>query len=298
LITKPMLAATVESVTQLKFPLLATPKLDGIRCLRLHDGRVVTRSLKPIPNPLVRAFLEEALPLGSDGELYVPGVDFSDVQSAVMNSGSVVDVHYAMFDYIPDKLDIPYELRMLHLMQIEHALDKHVHAILPQMVNSDSELLELETLWLGDGHEGVMLRHPLSPYKCGRSTMKEQYLMKFKRMADSEAEVIGFEEKEFNDNEATIDALGHTKRSSHKANKRLAGTLGALIVRDVYTGVEFNIGTGFTDAQRQQFWNDRELILRDAKQWLVSYKYQVVGTKVKPRFPSYKGWRNKDDLSA
>jgi len=45
---KPLLAAKLESLDQLRYPVLATPKLDGIRCL-LWQGRAMTRKLKPIP---------------------------------------------------------------------------------------------------------------------------------------------------------------------------------------------------------------------------------------------------------
>ena len=46
-ITKPMLAGKCERPDALNFPVLATPKLDGIRCLKI-GGRALTRSFKPI----------------------------------------------------------------------------------------------------------------------------------------------------------------------------------------------------------------------------------------------------------
>jgi DNA ligase-1 len=39
---KPMLATKCENPAALKFPVLATPKLDGIRCLKL-GGKALTR---------------------------------------------------------------------------------------------------------------------------------------------------------------------------------------------------------------------------------------------------------------
>lgn len=38
-ITKPMLAGKCERPEDLRFPILATPKLDGIRCLKIVGGR-------------------------------------------------------------------------------------------------------------------------------------------------------------------------------------------------------------------------------------------------------------------
>jgi DNA ligase-1 len=99
--------------------------------------------------------------------------------------------------------------------------------------------------------------------------------------------VLGFEEQMRNDNEAKKDALGRTERSSHKENRHGKGTLGALKVRDLATGVRFDIGTGFTDAERQAIWDNQD-------EWFgaeVKYKSQPVGVKDKPRFPVFLGRR-------
>jgi len=97
----------------------------------------------------------------------------------------------------------------------------------------------------------------------------------------------------YNDNEATKDAFGHTTRSSHKENKRPANTLGALVVRDIKTKIEFEIGTGFNDEQRQEIWDERDKYMDK----IVKYKhFNISGVKEKPRFPSYIGIRDKDDL--
>lgn len=47
------------------------------------------------------------------------------------------------------------------------------------------------------------------------------------------------------------NALGHTERSSHIYNKVADNLLGALNVKDIHTGVEFSIGSGFTEEQRR-----------------------------------------------
>ena len=56
-ITKPMLAGKCEQPESLNFPLLATPKLDGIRCLKIN-GRALTRSFKPVSNRFIREWIE------------------------------------------------------------------------------------------------------------------------------------------------------------------------------------------------------------------------------------------------
>jgi DNA ligase-1 len=144
---------------------------------------------------------------------------------------------------------------------------------------------------LDAGHEGVMVRDPFGGYKYGRATLKQGWLTKVKPFEDAEATIIGFEEQMRNGNEATTDNLGHTERSSHKANLVPKGTLGALVVESEKFG-QFNIGTGFDDAFRAEVWANRAYYQGK----LVTFRYQAIGTKDKPRIPSFKGIRNPSDL--
>ena len=137
-----------------------------------------------------------------------------------------------------------------------------------------------------------MLRHPDGPYKHGRSTAKEGWLLKVKRFEDSEARIIGFSELMHNANEAKRNELGHLERSSHKANKVGKQMLGALTVQDLKTKVEFDIGTGFTEDQRRLLWATGDNLLGK----VVKYKSQPTGVKEKPRFPVFLGFRDKVDM--
>jgi DNA ligase-1 len=141
------------------------------------------------------------------------------------------------------------------------------------------------------GYEGAMLRAPHGIYKFGRSTLKEGHLIKLKPFEDDEAEVIGFEEQCRNDNEATTNELGRTRRSSHKENRVPRGTLGALVLRHSTFG-DFNLGTGFDSALRQEIWHNRTKYLGK----LVKFRYQAIGMKDKPRIPSFLGFRHPADL--
>ena len=88
MITKPMLAGKCTDLDKLQYPVLATPKLDGIRCLIIQgeDGRphAVSRKFKPIPNHHIRKWLEGNCPVGFDGELMLRGGTFQETASAVM----------------------------------------------------------------------------------------------------------------------------------------------------------------------------------------------------------------------
>ncbi|MFM7851045.1 MAG: hypothetical protein ACKO96_03815, partial [Flammeovirgaceae bacterium] len=58
------------------------------------------------------------------------------------------------------------------------------------------------------GYEGVMIRGLHGPYKQGRATLKQGWLMKLKEFDDDEAVIIGYEEKMKNNNAAQVNELG------------------------------------------------------------------------------------------
>ena len=115
--------------------------------------------------------------------------------------------------------------------------------------------------------------------------------MKFKFFVDSEFEVIGFEELHKNTNEQVINELGYTKRSTHKKNQIPMNTLGSLVLK--FGDTTFNVGSGFTDVQRAEIWANRDNYIGK----LAAVRYMDVGAKLVPRLPTFKGWRDLDDIS-
>ena len=290
-ITKPMLAASIENLDDIQYPVLVTPKLDGVRCLKI-SGRAVTRAFKPVPNIFVREFIEANYPDGVDGELMTPSpVGTAFDAGPLMRHTGEPDFVFNCFDYVPrgDLLQ-PYESRMAVLKNLR--LPRFA-TIIPELILCEAELLAVERKYLAAGYEGVMLRSPDGPYKCGRSTVREGYLLKLKRFADSEAVILDLYEQMHNANAAKQDAFGRTKRSSHKDNKIGKATLGAFLVRDVKTSVEFNIGTGMDDAFRAWAWHHPSKCIGK----MAKYKSQSVGVKDAPRFPVWLGFRDDADMS-
>lgn len=310
-VTQPMLAAKVEDVGQLRFPLIATPKLDGIRCV-VQGGRAYTRKLKLVPNDSVRARLEQLIADGwpshvFDGELMLADrrATFQDVSSAIMSHDGEPDFVFHVFDVVgpDDGLSEPYESRLdaLDAFAEDDELPGFFQVVPHELVYDLAGLERYEGLVLAEGFEGVCLRRPDGPYKLGRSTLKAQDLLKLKRFVDAEAVIIGFDEQEANTNARTTDETGHAKRSQAKAGKVGKGTLGAFIVEAVealLTGpdedpLRFRIGTGvgLTAALRQEIWDHRV----DYVGRLVKYRYQAQGTKDAPRIPSFIGFRDPKD---
>lgn len=282
-----MLAVSLTDLSILKYPVLVTPKLDGIRCLKVN-GQALTRKFKEIPNQHIRELIEQ-LPDGLDGEIMIPGKTFNEIQSLVMTEGGTPDFEYWVFDYVED-LKTPYSERIKMLPNLTKY--PNIIPLISIRVYNETQLMFMEKQYVNAGYEGIMIRSLDSPYKCGRSTLKEGYLLKLKRMQDSEAIVLGFEEKLENQNEKQTDELGYTKRTSHKANLIPTNTLGSLLVKDIKSSVEFSIGTGFTQEEREQIWNNKDIFLNK----IVTYTHQPSGQKEKPRFPSFKGFRDKRDM--
>lgn len=294
IILSPLLAAKKPVFEKIKFPVLATPKIDGIRCIKIN-GQALSRSFKPIPNHHIRKMIEAHCPDGFDGEILC-GTGFSDVQSMVMSREGTPEFTYLVFDTVKDSLLTPYAERQIQLADdfCHTPLLTFCKPLYGELVNNVDDLRLVMERHLLEGHEGTMIRTPESPYKCGRSSLKEGYLIAIKEFVDAEAEVIGFEEQMKNDNEATLDAFGHKERSSHKEFKVPAGMLGAFVVRSE-DGTTFKIGTGvgLTQELRKQIWDNQSEYLGK----LVHYRYQPHGVKDRPRIPSYYGFRHQEDTS-
>lgn len=297
-ITKPMLAASLENIDSIKFPVYVTPKLDGIRCLKI-DGNIVSRTFKPIRNAELAAAVKDLLPDGSDGELIMGGT-FQNTTSMVMSADKMIGnekAYFYWFDYVLNDHKKPYLERIGDMKKFveEHpeiitASPVKIIPLVPTEINTVEELMKYESEVLEQGFEGVMLRTSHGPYKFGRSTLKEGSLVKMKKFDDDEAIITGFNELQKNTNEKTKDEFGYAKRSSHKDGKIDQDTLGSLDVN--WNGIHFSIGSGFTMEQRKEFWDQRNKLIGK----LVKFKYFATGMKDAPRFPTFLGFRSEDDM--
>lgn len=287
---KPMLAASVTDIELLNYPVLASPKLDGIRCI-IIDGVAYSRSLKPIPNIAVQQFFANGEYDGFDGELIAGPHNASDVFNRsthfIMKRDAVDDWAFYVFDWIQGGITIE---RMGLVESLEWS--PHVRPVIQTTLRDAEALREYERVSLSQGFEGVMIRSMGGEYKYGRSTLKEGLLLKLKRFSDDEAMIIGVECLMQNKNIAGVNELGYIERSSAAYGLVPVDALGALIVRRA-DGVEFKIGSGFTESQRYNLWQNQDEIIGK----MVTYKHFEVGAKDKPRFPIFKGFRDEKDIS-
>lgn len=296
-----MLSATVEDWSKIPFPVFVSPKLDGIRAMVI-DGVLVSRNLKPIPNAHCQALFGHDYFNGLDGELIVGKATGNDVwnrsQSGVMKKTGKPDVKFHVFDcFYPTVINETYQRRQIEMSQILRSSPPAPIEIVPQYkATCESALRTGEDALVREGYEGAMLRKMRgpTPYKFGRSTLREGYLMKLVRRHTIEGRVVGMTEQLHNGNEATKDALGRTKRSSAKAGKTGKGTLGTLVLRPVdqrALSVDFEVGTGMTDAERARMWR----LGKKLNGALVTVEYRELTPDGVPRFASFKGIRHAID---
>lgn len=299
---KPMLAATAEAVpgqapTNIRYPILLSPKFDGIRALKVTDNQLLSRKLISIPNLFTQKVFE-SVPKGTDGELIVgdpTDEPYPRTESGVMRIKGEPDVRYFAFDNFLQAA-LPYNTRALAL-QAEAIRSHERVVVVPQILVSDpTMLLGLEQDYVERGYEGVMLRDPQGPYKYGRSTVNQGWLLKLKRFLDAEAIVTGTYERMHNANEATTDNLGHTERSSKKEGMEPTGLLGGFYVKGTngdFAGVDFKVSTSTIPLiHLPEMWRRR----RSYEGRLLTYKYFPTGTVERPRHPVFKGWRNPLDV--
>lgn len=288
---KPMKAIYGEP----KFPCIVQVKIDGVRAL-VKDGVVYSRALKPIPNRHIQKLFGHLH--GLDGELLLSddcrARCFNETTSAVMTKDGEPDVYFHVYD--DWRREHPYSAWVENFMWYEkyntgegrQLSDKVLlHPYLPAPSQHYFDCYKKEATRLG--LEGLIVRNPDAPYKWGSATKKDWQLLKFKQKDDAEFKVVGFEELMINNNEAVINELGRQTRSTKKQNLVPSGTLGALILE--YNGGTVNVGTGFTSTQRKEFWEQKEYIIG---KW-AKVEYEGIA-KDKPRFPSFKGFRDKRDM--
>ncbi len=312
---KPMLASDwIES--KVRFPAFAQPKIDGVRALNI-EGNLVGRSLKPFKNKHNTRIFSLGILNGLDGEMCAQATSHPDLCRLTSSAlGTIEDnpyIQWHLFDYVlPQTINLPYEERFEILRQqvrniakIDPIIADRLFVVPCELVRSMGELQALEAKWLEQGMEGAIIRDPGAPHKQGRSTAREGGLLRIKRFLDFEFRVLNVLEGEENQNEAQINELGQTFRTSHQAGKVANGLVGAMegyVVSDVRQGQNLvlragqaiKVGAGrMTHEQRKHYFEDQDAL----KALVCKGKFFPIGIKDKPRFPTWQSFRQEEDMS-
>lgn len=226
-------------------------KLDGIRAY--WDGKqLISRQGNRFYAPawFTAGYPDQPL----DGELWIGRGKFELVSGTVRSQGRFDEawrpVSFMIFDLPSSKETFTKRLEIMQKL-VDQSPSHHLKMIKQQKIATQQALQQKLDEVINGGGEGLMLHHMDAYYQVKRS----QDLMKLKRYDDADAVVLDY-----------VPGKG----------KHL-GRMGSLVVKTP-EGITFKIGTGFTDAERQNPPNIGDTIT-----------YQYIG-KTKngiPRFASY-----------
>ena len=230
---------------------LVSEKFDGVRAI--WDGKVfTTRQGNEIHAPAW--FIKDFPKTPLDGELWLGRGQF-DALSGAVRKDVPVDAEWQKITYHVFELpDAPgtFEVRAKRIVEIvKKANLAHLKAVVQFRVKDEAELnLRLKQM-VKNGGEGLMLHRADAEYITGRNAA----LIKLKPLYDAEATVI-----------------------AHSAGKgKYKGKLGALVV-ETHEGIRFKLGTGLSDAQRE---NPPKIGS------LVTYTYKGKTKNGKPKFARF-----------
>ena len=203
---------------------LISEKYDGVRAL-WNGKQLISRQGNRINAP---AWFTKDLPKTQlDGELWMGRGKFDALSGAVRKDQPVdaewKNIHYQIFE-LPNAKGT-FEARAKRIVEIvKQANLPQLNAVVQFRINDETALNAHLKKLVKNGGEGLMLHRADALYTTGRSDV----LLKLKPLYDAEAKVIG-----------------------HTAGKgKYAGKLGALLV-ETPKGIRFKLGTGFSDAQRE-----------------------------------------------
>lgn len=306
------LAANSEGRPEMKGTKRLEPKLDGVRVLMMvipggilrkyadvvcysRNGKVfenfehIADQVRNNMNEIIAAagkvsdlstgLLKKGFIL--DGE--VVGNSFQELmrQARRKENVSADDSVFHVFDILPIEdfkrghWNAQLSKRIALLEAMQNAFDKMPNMeLLPHLqVDLDthegrSKLERYAKDMVTAGFEGIMIKNLGAPYICKRSTD----WMKWKPTITVDLEVIGLEE-----------GTGRNK-----------GRLGALVCNGVDDGKEItvNAGSGFSDAERDQFWVDRNLIFGRTVEIMADAITQNQDGTYSLRFPRFVRFRD------
>ena len=252
-----------------------TEKFDGQRCFTIiKNGKITMKSRQ---NKEITGLIEVLKSIKQtglnnvclDGELLAINSDYESVYKDTMKIISTksevkTDVKYMVFDIITldefenkKKTDI-YSIRRSVLENIKETEFLKVTPILYHG-NDNDKVLEILNKCRQNGAEGCMINLDKS-YEFKRS----KTLLKLKVMNSCDLKIIGFEE----------------------GDGKYKGTLGNLICD--YKGYQLGVGSGFSDKQREQIWNNQEKYLNRIVE--IQYFEETYNDKggLSLRFPVFK----------
>jgi ATP-dependent DNA ligase len=259
-----MLASSMKekSLAKIKFPAVAELKSDGSRCIAYCNTKgvvLMSRNGKQYQNLCdLETSLSDELFDGFvlDGELVFDttkadrttgnGIITKAVKGTISEEEQS-NVVFQVWDIIPQdnyKSKAIYKVsqtdRYNHLKDVLGSVDKHNIQLIPsQVVNTMEEAKEVFRNYVDQGYEGIILKNRGGFWADKRTSD----LVKFKEELFADLKVVDYYEGE----------------------GKAQGMLGGLSLESEDGVIKVNVGSGFTDEQRKQIWQDRNLDIVEIK---------------------------------
>ena len=276
-------------------------KLDGVRVITIvrSDGRVdmFSRNGKELANfphiveqisRVVKAkSTSKDMDLVLDGEIM--SSSFQDLMKQVHRKDNVEagDAVLNLFDVLPlaDFEQGIYNKDQTTRSKMVQFWVEQNHKLLPNVTCLATELVDLDTAEgqlrfkeinsqaIVGGYEGIMIKDPDAPYECKRSVA----WLKLKPFIEVSLTVV-----------ATEEGTGKN-----------VGKMGALVCEGVDDGkaIRVNVGSGFTDEQRDEFWScrvDGQIV--EVRADAVTQNQDGTYSLRFPRFKSFRGFQAGEKL--
>jgi DNA ligase-1 len=266
-------------------------KLDGVRVITIvyPSGAVsmFSRNGKELVNfpHIAKQISKHAIffqePVVLDGE--VMSSSFQDLMKQVHRKSDVAanDAVLNLFDILTLK---DFQAGLSPRTQIERStwLKQWYTPLADHMPNVDivgQVLLDLDTdagqerfkeinaSAIAGGYEGLLIKDPEAPYECKRSVA----WLKKKPVISVDLQVVELEE----------------------GTGKNAGILGALVCEGIDQDkfIRVNVGSGLTDKQRQEMWQDKQAVIGQTVEILADAVTQNQDGTYSLRFPRFKGFR-------
>lgn len=245
------------------------PKYDGCLAIVVADdkGHVLTRTGEPVTSiPHVLAQARKLLPgYVIFGEAYKFDTPFKDISGAFRRHAPQDDLIVVAFDAVPvaawraGKCDESYKARLARLREAWHASPVPAIIVAPSAYTRVSQGVANALVAQG-GYDGAILRRADAPWTTGAS--KNGEAIKVKPVQSLDLEVLGW----------------------YRGKGKHANRAGGITV--LYRGVQTDVGTGFTDRERQE--------IADAGQapcGVAEVEFMELTADGKLREPRFKGWR-------
>ncbi len=243
---------------------LASEKLDGVRAY--WDGEnLLSRQGKKLNAPL--SFTKNFPKFALDGELYAKKLKFEEIQATVMDKlpdeKAWQRLKFHIFDVPEANGGLLDRLEVLAKF-LKNKPNENLIIIKQIKMRDNAQFLKFTEDIIVKGGEGAVVREPNTPYERKRS----KNALKFKKFKDAECEVIAINKGSGKyvkfAGSLTCKALGG-KDDEEKAGEPKSGTI-------------FKIGSGLSDEKRQ---NPPKIGS------IITYKFQNLTAKGKPRFPIF-----------